>query len=137
MNIDKSTVRLHSLHIIFMLTNFQGDQSLIAMSSISYLNSSFCNLKWRIKDEFKDQMVNYIRLAWKLACILRTYRTCDLMVGFLKYEFKNKLLVGVTFFRVTSSITWTQPYISYFVVNFDKSTIRLHYLHIFFIITKF
>ena len=57
-------------------------------------------------------MVNYIWLAWKLACILITYRTCDPTVGFSKYEFKNKLLVGVTFFRVTSSVTWTQPYIT-------------------------
>ena len=56
--------------------------------------------------------LNYIRLAWKLACILRTYRKCDLTVGFSKYEFNNKLLVGVTFFRVTSSVTWTQSYIS-------------------------
>ena len=75
------------------------------MSSINCLNSSFCNLKKHIKDELKDQMVNYILLAWKLACILRTYITCDLSVGFSKYEFKNKLLVGVTFFRVTSSVT--------------------------------
>ena len=95
-----------------MLTKFQGDQILIVMSSINCLNLSFCNLKWCIKDVFKDQMVNYIQLAWKLACMLRTYRTCDLTVGFLKYEFKNKLLVGVTFFRVTSSVTWTQIYIS-------------------------
>ena len=59
-----------------------------------------------------DQMVNYIRLAWKFACMLRTYRTCDPTVGFLKYEFKNMLLVGVTVFRVTSSVTWTLSYIS-------------------------
>ena len=26
-------------------------------------------------------------------------------VGFSKYEFNNKLLVGVTFFKVTSSVT--------------------------------
>jgi len=39
-----------------------------------------------------------------LACMLRTNRKCDQTVGFLKYEFKNKLLVGVTFFRVTSSV---------------------------------
>ena len=57
-------------------------------------------------------MINYIQLAWELACMLRTYRKCDPTVGFSKYEFKNKLLVGVTFFRVTSSVTWTQPYIS-------------------------
>ena len=57
-------------------------------------------------------MVNYIQLAWKLACMLRTYRKCDPTVGFSKYDFKNKLLVGVTFFRVTLGVTWTQPYIS-------------------------
>ena len=51
-------------------------------------------------------------MAWKLALVLRTYRKCDPMVGFSKYEFNNKLLVGVTFSRVTSGITWTQPYIS-------------------------
>ena len=60
----------------------------------------------------KDQIVNYTKLAWKLACMLRTYRTCNLKVGFSKYEFNNKLLVGVTFFRVISGVTWTQPYIS-------------------------
>ena len=43
----------------------------------------------------------------KLACMLKTYRTYSLMVGFLKYEFNNKLLGGITFFRVTSSVTWT------------------------------
>ena len=57
-------------------------------------------------------MVNYILLTWKLVYMLRTYRTCDPTVGSSKYEFNNKLLVGVTFFRVTSSVTWTQPYIS-------------------------
>ena len=73
----------------------------------------------------------------KIGSMLRTYRTCDPIVGFSKYEFNNKLLVGVTFFKVTSAVTWTQPYISKFIVNFDKSTVRLHYLHIFFILTKF
>ena len=34
-----------------------------------------------------------------------------LMVGFSKYEFYNKLLGGVTLFRITLGITWTQPYI--------------------------
>ena len=51
-------------------------------------------------------------MAWKLACMLRTYRTYNPTVGFSKYEFNNKLLGGVTFFRVMSSLTWTQPYIS-------------------------
>ena len=59
-----------------------------------------------------EQMVNYIRLAWKLACMLRTYRICNPTIGFPKYKFNNKLLGGVTFFRVTSGVTWTQFYIS-------------------------
>ena len=50
-------------------------------------------------------MLNYTQLAWKLACMLRTYRRCNLTVGFSKYEFNNKLLGGVTFFKVTSSVT--------------------------------
>ena len=57
-------------------------------------------------------MVNYIWLAWKLACMLRTYTKCDPTVEFKKYELNNKLLIDVTFFGVTSSVTWTQPYIS-------------------------
>ena len=55
-------------------------------------------------------MVNYTGLAWKLACMLGTCRKCDPTDGFSKYEF-NKLLVDVTFFRVTSSVT-NQRYIS-------------------------
>ena len=57
-------------------------------------------------------MANYIRLVWKLACMLRIYRKCDPIVEFSKYELNNKLLVCVTIFRVTSSVTRTQPYIS-------------------------
>ena len=56
---------------------------------------------------------------------------------FLKYEFYNKLLDGVTLLRIISDITWTQPYISEFDVNFDKFIVRLHYLYIFFMLTKF
>ena len=82
------------------------------MSSINCLDSSFSSLKQCIKDEFIDQMVNYIQLAWKLACMLRTYRTCNPMVRFSKYKFNNKLLGDVAFFRITSGVTWTQPYIS-------------------------
>ena len=44
--------------------------------------------------------------------MLRPYRTCNPTVRFSKYEFNNKLLGGVTFFRVTLSVTKTQPYIS-------------------------
>ena len=112
MNFDKSTIGLHYLHIFFLLTKFQCDQRLIVMSSINCLNSSFHSLKWHIKDEFKNQRVNYIQLARKLAYMLKTYRNCDPTVGFSKYEFNNKLLVGVIFFRVTTSVTWTEPYIS-------------------------
>ena len=76
------------------------------------LSTNFSSLKWCIKDEFIDQMVNYIRLARKLAWMLRKYRTCNLTVGFSKYAFNNKLLDDVTFFWVTSGVTWTQSYIS-------------------------
>ena len=54
---------------------------------------------------YGDQMVNYIWLSWKLACILRTYRTCNSTVRFLKYEFNNKLLSSVTLLRVIPSVT--------------------------------
>ena len=112
MNFNKSTVRLHYLHIFFILTKFQGDQRLIAMSSINCLDSSFSSLKQCIKDEFIDQMVNYIWLAWKLVWMLRPCRTCNPTVGLRKYEFNNKLLGSIIFFRITSNVTWTQSYIS-------------------------
>ena len=41
----------------------------------------------------------------KLAYVLRTYRTRNSMIKFSKYEVNNKLLSGVTFFRVTSGAT--------------------------------
>ena len=53
-------------------------------------------------------MINYI----KLTCKLRPYRTYNPMVRFSKYEFNNKLLGGVTFYKVTPGVTRTQPYIS-------------------------
>ena len=58
-----------------------------------------------------DHMVNNIWLLWKVACMLSTYRTCNLTVGFLKYEFNNKLLDGVILLRVTLGVTWTQLYV--------------------------
>ena len=85
------------------------------MSSINCLNSNFCSLKLYIKDEFMDRMINYIQLAWKSACMLRTYRTCNSTVGFSKYKFYNKLLGGITLLRVTRGITWTQPYIYIYI----------------------
>ena len=112
MNFDKSIFRLHYLHIFFMLTQFQGDQRLLVMSSINCLSSSFCTLNERIKNEFKDQMVIYTQLAWKLACLLRTDRTCNPTIVFSKYEFNNKLLDGVIFFSVTSGVTWTRIFLN-------------------------
>ena len=37
--------------------------------------------------------------------MLRTYITCNPIVRFSKYEFNNKLLISITFFRVTSDVT--------------------------------
>ena len=51
-----------------------------------------------------DQMVNNIQLTWKLAWLLKIYRTCSTM-GFSKYKFYNKLLGGVTLFRVILGVT--------------------------------
>ena len=45
-------------------------------------------------------------MTWNLACMFRTYKTCNSMVGFSKYEFNNKLLRGVTLLRITLSVTW-------------------------------
>ena len=52
-----------------------------------------------------DRIVNNIQLTWKLAWMLRTYRICNSTMGFSKYKFYNKLLVGVTLFIVTSGVT--------------------------------
>ena len=32
--------------------------------------------------------------------MLRTYKTCNLTMRFSKYEFKNRLLNGVTLFKI-------------------------------------
>ena len=64
-----------------------------------------------------NQIVNYIQLASKLVCMLRTYRTCNSTVGFSKYELNNKLLGSVILFKVILNITWTQPiYIYIYIV---------------------
>ena len=99
-NFDKSTVRLHYLHIFSMLAKFQGDQILITPSSINCLNSNFCSLKLCVKDEFMNWMVNYIQLTWKLAYISISYKTCNSKVEFSKYEFNNKLLGGTTLLKL-------------------------------------
>ena len=46
-------------------------------------------------------MVNNIQLTW----MLRTYKTYNLIVGFLKFEFYNKLLGSVKLLRVTQNVT--------------------------------
>ena len=53
-----------------------------------------------------DRMVKSIQLTWKLALMLKTYNST---VKFSKYELYNKLLGGVTLFRVILGVTWTQP----------------------------
>ena len=55
--------------------------------------------------EFIDQMINNIQLAYKL----KTYKTCNPMVRFSKYEFNNKLFSGVILLQVTLGVTLTQP----------------------------
>ena len=57
-----------------------------------------------------DWIVNNIQLTWKLARILKTYKTCNSTVKFSKYEFYNKLLSGVTL------VTWTQPIHTYIYI---------------------
>ena len=47
-----------------------------------------------------------------LACMLILYKICNPTVEFSKYEFSNKLLGGIKFFRIMSGVTQTQPYIS-------------------------
>ena len=71
-----------------------------------------------------DRMVNYIWSSWKLAWILRTYRTCNSTVRFSKYEFNNKLLGGVTLLRVILGVTWTQPKKQYQIGDFVKKLNR-------------
>ena len=40
-------------------------------------------------------------IEMKIDMHVRPYRTCNLMVEFSKYELSNKLLGGVTFFKIT------------------------------------
>ena len=55
-----------------------------------------------------DRMVNNNWLTWILVWMLRTDRTYNSIVEFLKYEFDNKLLGGVTLLKVTLGVIWTQ-----------------------------
>ena len=56
-----------------------------------------------------NQIVNNIQLTWKLAWLLRTYKTCNSSVRFSKYEFYNKLLGGVTSLWIIPCVIRTQP----------------------------
>ena len=100
-NFDKFIVKLHYFHIFFILAKFQNDYKSITISSINCLNLSFISLKLCIKNKFIIQMVNNTQLAY----MLRSYRTRNPAVRFLKYEFNNKLLNVVTLFRITLGIT--------------------------------
>ena len=53
-------------------------------------------------------MVNNIQLTWKLARLLKTYKTCNSTVRFSEYDFYNKSLDGVILLRVIPGVTWTQ-----------------------------
>ena len=47
------------------------------------------------------------------------------MVGFSKYELYNKLLGGMTLFRLTLGVTWTQPiYIYIYIWSQMFNTLR-------------
>ena len=70
-------------------------------------------------------MVNYIWLAWKLTCMLRTYKTCNSTIGFSKYGSNNKLLDDVTLLRVTIGVTWTQPYIYILASDSEHALTRM------------
>ena len=48
--------------------------------------------------------------------MLKTYRTYNSTIRFSKYEFYNKKLGGVTLFRVTPGVTWTQPIYIYIYI---------------------
>ena len=67
-----------------------------------------------------NHMVDNIRLVWKLACMLSTYRTCNSIVGLLKYEFNNKLLGDITLLRITSGVTWTLLHIYIYIYDMIK-----------------
>ena len=52
-----------------------------------------------------DQVVNSIRLTRKLTHTLKTYKTYNLKMKILKYEFNNKLLIDITLLKVISVVT--------------------------------
>ena len=73
-------------------------------------------------------------MTWELAWMLRTYRTCNSMGGFSKYEFYNKLLGSVTLLRVTLSVTWIQPHTYTYTYTHTHTHTHTHiyiYIYIF------
>ena len=50
-------------------------------------------------------MINNNWLTWILVSMLKTYRKFNLTMEFLKYEFNNKLLSGVTLLRIIPGVT--------------------------------
>ena len=73
------------------------------------------------KNEFMGEMVNNIWLAWKLACILKTYRKCNPTVDLSKFTSNLKILSGVTLFKIILGVTWTQSiYFTLFVYQLLK-----------------
>ena len=64
-----------------------------------------------------NQIANNIQLTRKLARMIKTYKTCNSIVWFSKYEFYNKLLDSITLLRVTPSVTWTQSFIYIYIYN--------------------
>ena len=65
-----------------------------------------------------DWMVNNFQLTWKLAWILRIYKTCNSTLIFSNFEFYNKLFGGVTLLKVTLNVTWTQLIYIYIYIFF-------------------
>ena len=49
------------------------------------------------------------------------------MVGFSKYEFNNKLLDGVTFFRVTLGVTWIGLTALFCIIHGSYCTISVNF----------
>ena len=66
-----------------------------------------------------NRMVNNIQFAW----ILRTYRTCNSMVGFSNYDFCYKLLDDIILLKVTLGETWTQPILKLLIKLFMTSLV--------------
>ena len=65
--------------------------------------------------------------------MLRTYRTCNSTVGFLKYKFYNKLLGGVILLRVTLGVTLSNVTpLNNLLQNsyFENPTVELHVLYV-------